>query len=177
MSQPNYADNCVAVSPLCGVSDTDKCLSVAAQTALATFYEQQRGVELRATEFYYSCARVGGRRATIGKWNEMKLNLGECRYFPFPHCCICKPWGTFRMGGGGTWLRLVEWLHPKQQQHQHQHQHQRQRHSGCSQLLPTSVSAVVRSRLSLHRSWQCCFLKAQRWPELNEKKRGKKNVP
>ncbi|CAB1425455.1 unnamed protein product [Pleuronectes platessa] len=33
----------------------------AAQTALATFYEQQRGVELRATEFYYSCAQVGGR--------------------------------------------------------------------------------------------------------------------
>ncbi|XP_060949593.1 V-set and transmembrane domain-containing protein 2A [Limanda limanda] len=33
----------------------------AAQTALATFYEQQRGVELRATEFYYSCAQVGDR--------------------------------------------------------------------------------------------------------------------
>lgn len=44
MRQPNYADNCVAVSPLCGVSDTDKCLSVAAQAALATFSEQQRGV-------------------------------------------------------------------------------------------------------------------------------------
>ncbi|KAG8009310.1 V-set and transmembrane domain-containing protein 2A, partial [Nibea albiflora] len=32
-----------SVSPLCGVSDTDKCLSVAAQAALATFSEQ-RGV-------------------------------------------------------------------------------------------------------------------------------------
>lgn len=44
MRQPNYADNCVAASPVCGVSDTDKCLSVAAQAALATFSEQQRGV-------------------------------------------------------------------------------------------------------------------------------------
>lgn len=44
MSQPNYADNCVAVSPLCCVSDTDKCLSVTAQAASATFSEQQRGV-------------------------------------------------------------------------------------------------------------------------------------
>ncbi len=43
MKQPNYADNCVALS-LCGVSDTDKCLSVAAQAALATFSERQRGV-------------------------------------------------------------------------------------------------------------------------------------
>lgn len=43
MRQPNYADNCVAVSPLCGVSDTDKCLSVAAQAALAPFSERQRG--------------------------------------------------------------------------------------------------------------------------------------
>lgn len=43
MRQPNYADNCVALSPLCSVSDTDKCLSVAAQAALATFSEQQRG--------------------------------------------------------------------------------------------------------------------------------------
>lgn len=41
--QPNYADNCVAVSPLRGVSDTDKCLSVAAQAASATFSERQRG--------------------------------------------------------------------------------------------------------------------------------------
>lgn len=44
MRQPNYADNCVAVSPLCGVSDTDKCLSVAAQAALAASSERQRGV-------------------------------------------------------------------------------------------------------------------------------------
>lgn len=44
MRQPNYADNCVAVSPMCGVSDTDKCLSVAAQAALASFSEWQRGV-------------------------------------------------------------------------------------------------------------------------------------
>lgn len=44
MRQPNYADNCVAVSPLCSVSDTDKCLFVAAQAALATFSERQRSV-------------------------------------------------------------------------------------------------------------------------------------
>lgn len=44
MKQPNYADSCVAVSPLCSVSDTDKCLSVAAKAALATFSERQRGV-------------------------------------------------------------------------------------------------------------------------------------
>lgn len=42
--QPNYADNCVAVSPVHGVSDTDKCLSVAAEAALATLSERQRGV-------------------------------------------------------------------------------------------------------------------------------------
>ena len=43
MRKPNYADNCVAVSPICGVSDTDKCLSVTAQPASATFSERQRG--------------------------------------------------------------------------------------------------------------------------------------
>lgn len=102
-------------------------------------------LRLRATQFYYCRGQVGGRWATIAKWPEMKLNLGECRYFPFPHCCICKQWGTFQMGGMRLWLversgsRVV-----------------------CSQLLPTSVSAVVSSRLGLHRSWQCCSLKAQR---------------
>lgn len=44
MKEPNYADSCVAVSPLCSMSDTDKCLSVAAQVASATFSERQRGV-------------------------------------------------------------------------------------------------------------------------------------
>lgn len=44
MRQPNYADNCVAVSPRRGVSDTDKCLSVTARAAPATFSERWRGV-------------------------------------------------------------------------------------------------------------------------------------
>lgn len=133
--------------PLCGCSGS-----------LSPSLSGREVLQLRATEFYYSHAQVWGRWATIGKWAEMKLNLGECRYFPFPHCCICKQWGTFQMGewDWGWWSgcssRVV-----------------------CSQLLPTSVSAVVRSQLGLHRSWQCCSVKAQRWPELGKK--GKKNVP
>lgn len=53
---------------------------------------------------------------------------------------------------GGTWLWLVERL----------------REQSCLfTVTPTSVSAVVRSQLGLHRSWQCCSRKAQRWPRLN----------
>lgn len=103
----------------------------------------------RGTQFCCCCSQVAGRRATIAKSTEMKLNLGECIYFLFLHCCPCKQWNTFQVRGMRLWL--VE-------------------HSSrvvCSQLLPTSVSAVVRSWLGLHRSWQCCSLKAQRWPELN----------
>lgn len=87
MRQPNYADNYVAVSPLCGVSDTDKCLLRDCSGSLSHLPLSGREVlRLRATEFYYgpALARVWGRRATIGKmgWDEIKT-WKSADIFPF----------------------------------------------------------------------------------------------
>lgn len=152
MRQPNDADICVAVSPLCSVPDRDKCLSVAIQAAVhphPPFWAADWGRQSSVT------AAV---RAITGKWSERKLNLRECRYLFFRIAASVNN-KTFSRWGCGAW-GCVQSVTGR---------------VACSQLLPSSVSAAVRSQLGLHRSWHCCSLKAQRWPHLNTDTTKKKN--
>lgn len=73
MRQPNYADNCVAVSSLYGVSDTDKCLLVTAH----------RGEVLTVARFYYRHSQAAGTWTTIVKQNWDEIQPGRVQIFPF----------------------------------------------------------------------------------------------
>lgn len=106
-------------------------------------------LRLRATKFYYCHTQVRGTWATMAKWAEMKLNLGECRYFLFRTAAsvnneALSRWWRVAAVGGAT---AAEWC--------------------------VHSSSPAECRLWLdHRSacWYCSLC-AQRWPELNEEKK------